>query len=216
MDPTRAACAGEFAPQHRAEVKANEVVERAASEVGFDQRRIDVSWVGHRLGHGGFGDCVECDAFDVGGFLDRAALGQRFFKVPRDRFALAIGVRGEDDCVIGFERIGNRRDMFAGVVRDLPFHLEIIVRIDRSVFRRKVTHVAVRCQNRIVRAEVLVDRFRFGRRFDNNYGHEILTFSDNNGAVCSARPGGATCGVSSRIVNQDWWVPSNFCTDTPV
>ena len=55
---------GQFAPQHGGQVKADKIIKRAAGQICLDQWRVDLAWVFHRFGHGGFGDRVENDAAD--------------------------------------------------------------------------------------------------------------------------------------------------------
>ncbi len=173
MHPAGRARAGQLAPEHRRQVEADEIVERAAGEIGIDQRGVDLARVLHRLGDGGFGDRVEHHAADRRIFLDRLAFAQRLFEMPRDRLALAVGVGGEDQGVVLRQRVGDRLDVLAAVGADLPGHLEAVIGINRAVFRRQVADMAVGGEHRVVRPEILVDRLGFGRAFDNDYGHEI-------------------------------------------
>ena len=56
--------AGQLAPQHRRQREADQVIERAAREIGVDQRLVDVARVLHRLEHRLLGDGVEHHALD--------------------------------------------------------------------------------------------------------------------------------------------------------
>ena len=56
--------AGQLAPQHRRQREADQIVERAAGEVGVDQRLVDLARMLHRLEHRLLGDGVEHDALD--------------------------------------------------------------------------------------------------------------------------------------------------------
>jgi len=171
LHATRRFRARKLAPEHRAEVEAHKIVQRAAREIGLDQRGVDGARVLHRLGHRRFGDRVEHHARHRGVLPDRLALAQRLFEMPADRLALAVGVGGENEGVVVLQRVGDRLDVLAAVSADLPCHVEAVLGIDRSVLGRQVAHVAVACQNRVVVAQILVDRLGFGRRFDNNNGH---------------------------------------------
>ena len=62
LHPPGRARAGQLAPQHRREVEADEIVERAAGEIGVDERVVDLARVAHGLEDRGFGDRVEDDA----------------------------------------------------------------------------------------------------------------------------------------------------------
>ena len=61
----------QFAPQHGGQIKAHEIIKRAAGQICLDQWRVDLARVFHRFGHGRFGDCVENDAANWGVFFDR-------------------------------------------------------------------------------------------------------------------------------------------------
>ena len=51
LDAAGRARARQLAPQHRRQREADEIVERAAGEIGIDQRRIDLARIGHRVEH---------------------------------------------------------------------------------------------------------------------------------------------------------------------
>ena len=95
--------ARQLAPEHRREREADEIIERAAREIGVDQRAVDRARVLHRLGHRLLGDGVEHDALDLLA-LQRVLLLEHFEHVPGDRLALAVGVGGEDQLVGAFDR----------------------------------------------------------------------------------------------------------------
>jgi hypothetical protein len=67
--------------------------------------------------------------------------------MPGNRFALAIGVGGEDQPVGAFKRFGDVVEPARRLGVDLPDHLEVGVRIDRSVLGREVPDMAERGQN---------------------------------------------------------------------
>ncbi len=161
--------ARQLAPEDGRQGKAHQIVQRAAGEIGLDQRLIHLTGFGHRLGHGGFCDGVEGDAADLLSLLQ--AGGQRLLQVPGNRLALAVGVGGKDQFVIGLQRLGNRLHMLAAFGRDFPGHQEIMLGIDRAVLGRQVADMAVRGENRVVRPEILVDRLGLGRGLDNDDGH---------------------------------------------
>ena len=166
--------ARQLAPEHGGEAEADEIVERAAGEIGFDQFHVDLPRMVHRGRDGGFGDGVKDDALDLGGFLHRLALGQGLQQVPGDRLALAVGVGGEDQFVVAFQSVGDGADMLLAVGSDLPEHLEFMVGIDRAVLGRQVAHMAIGGEHGETGAEILVDGLRLGGRFDNDDGHGLL------------------------------------------
>ncbi len=62
--------------------------------------------------------------------------------MPRDRFALAIGVGCEDQSVGTLERLGDVVESARRLGVDLPDHLEIGLRIDRSILGREIPNMA--------------------------------------------------------------------------
>ena len=71
--PSRAG-AGQLAPEHGGEGEADEVVERAARQIGVDQRHIEVARMGDRVLDGPLGDLVEGDPVDLDALQRAAAL----------------------------------------------------------------------------------------------------------------------------------------------
>ncbi len=187
LHPAGRTRARQLAPQHRREREADEIVERAAGEISIDQRLIDLARMLHRLGHRLLGDGVEDDPLDRLA-AQGALLLQRFEKMPGDRFALAVRVGREDELVGGFERA---RDLVKSLLRPrihLPNHAEIGGGIDRAVLRREVPHMAERGQHLIAAAEIFVDGLCLGRRFDDNYVHEVPCVFGN---LCRRAAGGS-------------------------
>ena len=64
LHPAGRARARQLAPQHRREREADQIVERAAGQIGVDQRPVDLARMLHRLGHRLLGDGVEDHALD--------------------------------------------------------------------------------------------------------------------------------------------------------
>ncbi len=96
--------ARQFAPQHGRQRKADQIIERAAREIGIDQRRVDLARMLHRLGDGLLGDGVEDDALDLV-VLQRLLFLEHFQHVPGDRLALAIRVGRQDELVGALKRM---------------------------------------------------------------------------------------------------------------
>ena len=164
-------CAGQFAPQDGGQVEPDEVIQCPARKVGIDQRHIDLAGVFHRLGHRGFGDGVKGDAADGGVFLDRLAVAQCLGKVPGNRLALAVGVGGQDQGIVIFERVGDGLEVLAAIGLHLPIHGKVVVGMHRAILWRQVAHMAVRRQNGIAGPQIGVDRLGLGGRFNNDNGH---------------------------------------------
>jgi hypothetical protein len=91
--------------------------------------------------------------------------------MPGDRLALTIGVGGEDQPLRGLERSGNFCDTLGRPSVGLPIHREIFIGPDRAVLRRQVAHMAVGGKNGEALAEIFVDGFRLGGRFDDDDVH---------------------------------------------
>ena len=82
------AAARQLAPQHRREGEAHQIVERAARQVGVDQRLVEVARMGDGVEHRLLGDGVEGDALDVDALqrlLARRACRARARRSPRPR-----------------------------------------------------------------------------------------------------------------------------------
>ena len=179
--------AGELAPEDGREPEADEVVERAAGEVGVDELHVDLARVLHRLVHRRPGDGVEGDAGDLGVLLHRLAAGEGLEEVPGDRLALAVGVGGEDELAVGLQRLGDGADVLLALRRHLPLHREVLVGVDRAVLGRQVAHVPVGGEDGVAGAEVLVDGFRLGGRFDDDDGHGLAPAAPRGGARSAPR-----------------------------
>ena len=171
LDAAGRAGARQLAPQHRGEGEADQIVEGAAGEIGVDQRLVDLPRVRHRVQHRLLRDGVEDDAAHRLG-ADHLLLAQHLEHVPRDRLALPVRIGGEDDAVGLLHRLGDLVQPLLGKLGHLPVHGEVLVRPDGAVLGRQIAHVSVGSENLEVAAEILVDRLRFGRRFDDDDIHE--------------------------------------------
>ena len=65
LNPAGRARTGQFAPQYGREVEADEIVQRAAGEIGVDQRLVDLARILHGLEDRRPRDRVEDDALDA-------------------------------------------------------------------------------------------------------------------------------------------------------
>ena len=170
LHPTRRPRTRQFAPQHRRQGEAHQIVQRAAGQIGLDQLHIQLARIGHGLQHSGLGDGVEGDPFD-GRIFQRLLLRQDLQHVPADRLTLAVGVGRQDDAVGLLRRLGDLRHPLGGAGVDFPAHGEVIVRQDRAVLRRQVADVAVGRQDSEVRAQVFVDGLGLCGALDNDEVH---------------------------------------------
>src|SRR3546814_4096126 len=116
------------------------------------QIHVDVARMRHGVEHGGLGDLVEHHPPDRL-VLDQLALVQRLQHMPGNRLALAVGVGGEDQGVGILEGPGDVGDGFRSAPGHLVMHLEILVRLDRTVLGRQVADMAERGQDRMAGTE---------------------------------------------------------------
>ena len=171
LHPAGAAAAGQFAPQHRRQREAHQIVQRAARHVGLDQRLIEVARMLDRLADGVAGDLVEADAADVDAF-QRVLVLQHGADVPGDRLALAIRVGGEIEGFRAFQRLGDGADLLVAAGVRFPVHGEVLVGADAAILGRQVAHVPETGQDGVAAAQIAVDGFGFGGGFyDDNIRH---------------------------------------------
>ena len=158
--------ARQLAPEHRRQVEADQIVERAAGEIGVHQRDVDVARIAHGIEHGRLGDGVEDDALDRL-VADDALLLEHVQNVPGNRFTLAIRVGRENEAVGGFHRVGDVLHALGRGAVHFPGHLEVLVRAHGAVLGGQVADMAEGGQHLVAGAEILVDRLGLGRRFHN-------------------------------------------------
>ena len=142
LNAARGTGARQFAPQDGRQVETDQIVERAASEVGIDQRFVDVARMGHGVEHGLFRDGVEHHPFDRLVVQDTTLLAQHLQHVPGNRLTLAVRVRGQDQAIRVLDGITYFLEPLVGSGVDLPGHVEVFVRLYRSVLCRQITDMA--------------------------------------------------------------------------
>ena len=170
LHPARRARARQLAPQHRRQGEADEIIEGATRPVGVDQRLVDLARMAHRLLDCVLGHRIEHHPVDPL-VLEQFLALEDFVDVPGDRLALAIRVGRQDHPVGVLDRHADVAEALGGLGVDLPAHGEIIVRIDRAVLGRQITHMAERGVDAVVLAEILVDGLRLGRQLDDHDFH---------------------------------------------
>ena len=165
----------QLAPQNRREVEADEIVERAAGQIGIDQRGIDIARIVHRLEDRLFGNGVEDDALD-GLVLERLLFCQHLENVPGNGFPLAVGVSRENEGIGSLECVGDvLQPLFRSRIH-VPGHGKIFVRQHRTVLCGEVTDVPERCQDLVAGAQIFVDCLGFGGGFDDDDVHHCSRF----------------------------------------
>ncbi len=164
--PARGFCAWKLSPKDRRQRETDQIVERAPRLVGVDQILVEFARIRHRFGDCRLGNGVERDPLHIG--RQDLLLLQHLGEMPADRLALAIGVGGEDQRVRALCLVSDCLELLRAIGRHLPFHREVVVRIDRTILRRKVAHVPERREHPMTRAQVFLDGFRLGGRFDDD------------------------------------------------
>ena len=169
--------AGQFAPQHRRQGEADQIVERPARAIGINQVVIQFPRFRHCFGDGRLGDRVEGDALNM--FGQHLFLRQHFLHVPANRFAFAIRVRREDQRVGGFGFIGNRLELLALIGIGLPGHLKAIIRVNRAILGWQIPNMPKAGQHPVTGAQIFLNRLCLGGRFYNNQLHNLSGLSSH-------------------------------------
>ena len=152
----------------RGPLETDEAIEHSASLLSFDQVNVHRHRFIEGLADSLRGDLVKHHPIDVTVFRRSVQL---FLKVLTNRFTLTIRVGRQDQSVGALERFGNVVQPAGGFAIDLPDHLEIVLRIDRSILRGQVADMAEGGQNLIRGAQIFVDRLGFRRRLHDNDIH---------------------------------------------
>ena len=132
LHPAGRAGARQFSPQHRRQREADEIVERAAGEIGVDQGPVDRARMAHGVEHGLFGHGVEHHALHRNARQGLLAV-EHLEHMPGDGLALAVGVGCQDQLAGPFDRLGDLVEPLGRLGLDVPMHLEVLVRQDRAV-----------------------------------------------------------------------------------
>ncbi len=168
--------ARKLAPENGREGEADEIVERAAGEIGVDQFLVEPARMLHRFGNGFLGDGVEDDALDLD-VLQDLLLVEDFEHMPGDGLALAIRVGCEDEPVRALHGGGDLVQALLGLGVHVPGHGEVVIRLDRAVLGGQVADMAVGGQDLVVLAQILVDGFRLCGRLNNDDVHWTVALS---------------------------------------
>ncbi len=159
------------APQQRRDLVADQPVEHAPRLLRVEQLQVDLA--------GPLEGLQDRVARDLG---ERHPLGPRRIHpeqgrdVVRDRLALAVVVRREDQVLVRLQCLLQGRDVLLRVLGDLVRDLEPVVDVHAEVALGEVPDVAVRSPDGVVAAEVLLDRLRLGRALDHDQclAHDLL------------------------------------------
>ncbi len=168
LHPTGAQTPADGLAKQRRNLVTHESIKHAPRLLRVNQISVDLFRMLKGCLHCAFGNFIEHHAKGwYGWFLGNDLLGQ----VLADRFAFAIRVSGKIDRVGGLRSLLQiRNDLLVvtllGVGNDFVMRLEIILDVDAQVFRRQILDMPDRGHHDEVLAEIFIDRFRLGGRFD--------------------------------------------------
>src|SRR5207237_1081922 len=185
LHPSRRQSPADLLPQQRRKVEADEVVERAARLLRVDELHRDGARMFHRILDGTLGDLVENHALELL-VLQHLARLEDLRKMPGDGLALTVRVRGEQYRVRMLDGLGDGIHMPLVALYELVLHAEVVVGIDGAGLRHQIADVPVRGEDLEILAEILLERLRLRRRFDDEQmrGHGergVIPFSFYNG-----------------------------------
>jgi hypothetical protein len=160
----RGEAAADLLPEDGAHLVADEPVEDAPCLLGVDLLGVELARVLEGLLDRALRDLVEDHPPEL---LPRAS-AELVGEMPADRLALAVGVGGEEDRgrFLG-RRLQLVEDLLAGL-EDLVLGLEALLDVHAELLLREVADVAHRGLDRVVAAQVLVDRLRLRGRLDDD------------------------------------------------
>ena len=176
--------AGQLAPQHRREREADQIVERAAGEIGVDQRAVDLARMAHGLEHGVLGDGVEDDA------LDRDRPSRAFLRLSTSSTCqeMASPSRSGSVARMSWSAPLSALAISARRLADLGSTSQCIAKslsgLDRAVLGGQVADMAIGGEHLIAGPEILVDGLGLGRRFDDDDVHETVLGCARNASGC--------------------------------
>src|ERR1700693_5034973 len=166
LDPPGADSALDLVPQKRTYLVPDQTVEHPARLLSVEQVMIELFRIRHRRAHRALSYLMEQDPADAA-----FNLSELVGDVPRDRFALAVGV-GREVNMVGFFRLGlDFLEHLRLAGDDVILGLEVVVHSDSERAFGQIHHMADRRDHLEISAQITLNRFRLGRRF--NY-YEIL------------------------------------------
>ena len=166
LHAARAQPAANLAPQHRANLVADQPIEHAPALLRVHHLHVDLARVVERFVNRVRRDLVELDALV-------ALRGEvhRFEQVPRDRLALAVGVCRQVDLLRVLRgRLQLLDDLLLVLRHDVP-RCEVVIDVNAELRLREIAHVADGRTHIVGTAEDRRERARLRRRLDD---HETL------------------------------------------
>ena len=173
-------------PEQGGDLVADEPVEDASCLLRVEQVPIDVTRVRERVEDRVTGDLGERHAARL-----LRILAQDGRHVMGDRLALAIEVGRQDEPVGRLHGPLQDGDVVRGLVRDLVLDPEIVLGIDAELGLGQIADMPVGGTDHVVRTQVLLDRFRLGRRLDHHecLAHTVDSFTRKPGRRSNPRLG---------------------------
>ena len=161
----------QLAPEHGGEGKADQIVERAARQIGLDQRRLDLPRGLHGVQHGLLGDGIECDALDGDALLEGPFFLQNTEYVPGDGFPSRSGSVAR----ISLSAVLTAAAISRMTLADLPSTSQCISKSlsgsTEPSLDGQIAHMAVAGDDLEAGAQVFVDRFGLRGRFHDDDVH---------------------------------------------
>ena len=183
MDAAHAEAPSHFFPQQLAALVPNDAVQHATGLLGIDQLHIDLPGRLERTFDGRLGDFVEEHAEHFSIVPSRLAV-DLFGDMPRNRFALAVRVRGKEHRVGFLRPLFNLGEDFGFALDDHVLRLEVMLEVDAQLAGGEILHVADGGQNRVAAAQIPGDRsgFGWGLHNDQRFRHSHSCVSSEAGA----------------------------------
>ncbi len=172
--------AAHLVPQQRRDLIPDQAVENAASLLRVHQVLVDLARMQEGLLHRTLGDLVERNAMEgdaVAAFLLLAAgavFGELFREMGGDGLALAVGVGRQVHGRRRLRQLLQLGDHLLLAGNDHVIRLEVVLDVHAQDALGQVLHVAERGLDFVVVPQVLVDRLRLGRRFDDDQRFDQL------------------------------------------
>ncbi len=170
LHATGRAGAGKLAPEHRRKGEADQIIECTAGEIGVHQRLINIAWMGNCIQNGLLVMALKATRFTVlplSAFFCRSTSSTCQEMASPSRSGSVARMRPS----LSFSAFYNIRQALGGIAVHFPGHCKIFVRAHRAILGWQVPHMAKGGQNLIVRAQIFVDGFGLGRRFDDDDVH---------------------------------------------
>ena len=158
-------------PQQRRDLVADQPVEHAPRLLRIEQLQVDLARAAEGLQDRVARDLGERDALGL-----RRIDPQQGRHVERDRLALPVVVRREDQVLVRLQGLLQGGDVLLRILGDLVGDLEPVVDVDAQIALGEVPDMPVRSPDGVVAAQVLLDRLGLGRRLDHDQclAHDLL------------------------------------------